>query len=272
MVKTLNPSSKISLAEYLKKKEELQQKQQNVPRKQYCFSCMRPIKNCLCADILSFSPKINVVILIHPMEAKKEKLGTGRLSHLFLKNSKLIQGINFTNDSEVNSLIEDSHNACYLLYPGEQSVNLSLSSESVAQSPLAADYKNQKNIYVFVIDGTWPCAKKMMKESKNLHSLKRISFNVEKKSMFAIKEQPGDFCLSTIESIHLMLELLEKNQLENPMPNRDQMLAVFQKMIDFQLECAADPSLPSYKRSKRPYKNSEERTRSKKWETRKIIF
>lgn len=268
----MNPSSKISLAEYLKKKAELQSQQQNVPRKQYCFSCMRPIKNCLCADILSFSPKINVVILIHPMEAKKEKLGTGRLSHLFLKNSKLIQGINFTNDSQVNNLIQDSQNACYLLYPGEQSVNLSLSSESVAQSPLANDYKNQKNIYVFVIDGTWPCAKKMMKESKNLHSLKRISFNVEKKSMFAIKEQPGDFCLSTIESIHLMLGLLEKNQLESPMPNRDQMIAVFQKMIDFQLECASDPNLPSYKRSKRPYKNSEERTRSKKWETRKIIF
>lgn len=268
----MNQSSKVNLTAYLQKKAELNKAEQSVPRKQYCFSCMRPTKNCLCRDINSFKPRINVVILIHPMEAKKEKLGTGRLSHLFLENSKLIQGINFTQNQEVNELIENENNACYLLYPGENAVNLSIESDEVKKSVLAKDYQSQKNIYVFVIDGTWPCAKKMMKESKNLHSLKRISFNVEKKSIFAIKEQPGDFCLSTIESIHLMLGLLEKNSLELPMIHRDLMLTVFQKMIDYQIQCAADPSLPSFKRSKRPYKNTEERTRSKKWETRKIIF
>lgn len=263
---------KITKEAYLKNKEKALEDFDKVPRKNYCFSCMRPKTICFCHKIQMIEPKIQVVILIHPMEAKKEKMGTGRLTHLSLKNSKLILGIDFTLDDEVNALIKNPLNSCYLLYPGENSIDLSLTKEELGKTSLMADYTENKNIIVFVIDGTWPCAKKMMKLSKNLHDLKRVSFQVDRPSEFRIKEQPGEFCLSTVESVHLMLQNLINKGFEKPLNHLDHMLLVFKEMVDFQINCASDPNLPSYKRSKRAYKTAEERVRSKKWETRKIIF
>lgn len=263
---------KITKEDYLKKKLQEDEEFKKLPRKNYCFNCVRPKSICFCHKLLPISPKISVVILIHPMEAKKEKMGTGRLTQLSLKNSKLIMGIDFTNDPEVNSLINNSQNSCYLLYPGENSIDLSQPQEFLAQTSLKEDYDLKKNVYVFVIDGTWPCAKKMMKLSKNLHGLKRISFKVDKPSAFRIKEQPGEFCLSTVESVHLMLKNLVDKGFEEPLENLDHMLKIFNEMVEFQVKCAEDPDLPSYKRSKKAYKTPEERVRSKKWENRKIIF
>lgn len=54
---------------------------------------------------------------MHPKEARKEKIGTGKISKLSLLNSQIIVGVNFTEDSRVNSIINDSQNYCLLLYP-----------------------------------------------------------------------------------------------------------------------------------------------------------
>lgn len=263
---------KITKADYLKNKSKAQEDFEKVPRKNYCFSCMRPMTICFCHKLQVFEPRVQVVILIHPMEAKKEKMGTGRLTHLSLKNSKLILGVDFTLNAEVNDLIHNPNNSCYLLYPGENSIDLSVSKEELEKTPLQRDYSEKKNIIVFVLDGTWPCAKKMMKVSTNLHGLKRVSFKVDRPSEFRIKEQPGEFCLSTVESVHLMLKNLIDKGFEKPIEQLDHLLVVFREMVEFQIKCASDPNLPSYKRSKRAYKLPEERVRSKKWETRKIIF
>lgn len=263
---------KITKDEYLKRKVKKEEDFNKIPRKDYCFSCMRPKTICFCHKILRVEPRVQIVILIHPMEAKKEKMGTGRLTHLTLKNSRLILGIDFTRDGEVNALINNPRNSCYLLYPGENSIDLSLPRNKLEKTTLKDDYSDDKEIVVFVIDGTWPCAKKMMKLSKNLHALNRISFKVDRPSDFRIKEQPGEFCLSTVESVHLMLRNLVEKGFENPMDNLDHMLIIFKEMVDYQIQCASDPKLPSYKRSKKAYKLPEERVRSKKWETRKIIF
>jgi len=62
---------------------------------------------------------------MHPMEAKKEKMGTGRISLAMLKNSAMIMGVDFTEDAEVNALINDPDNYCMTMYPGEKSINVS---------------------------------------------------------------------------------------------------------------------------------------------------
>ncbi len=263
---------KVDKISYLENKLKREQEFSEIQRKDYCYKCMKPKKVCLCKNVVSFHTNVKIVLLIHPMEAKKEKMGTGRLSHLYLQNSQMIMGVDFTKDAEVNAFIQDSSNACYLVYPGSEAIMLSGVSQNFNGSKLERDIASKKNIIAFLIDGTWPCAKKMMKLSTNLHHLPRLSFEVTKKSMFAIKEQPGDFCLSTIESIHLMLSLLEANGVEKLQGKHDKMLESFQEMIDFQIKCATDPSLPSYKNHKKGYKKPEDRVRSKKWEQRKIIF
>lgn len=95
---------------------------------------------------------------------------------------------------------------------------------------------------IFLIDSTWACSLKMMRESKNLHTLSHISFDSTKRSEFKIKEQPLEYCLSTIESTLTVLELLTKWQIETiDQEKLDAFLTPFHAMIDYQLACIQNP-------------------------------
>ena len=252
---------------YLKiKAERLREIEANKhPRESFCFQCHRLQKNCLCHLIKPFETKIKFVILMHPMEAKKEKMGTGRISLAMLANSHMIMGVDFTEDFEVNALIKDPQNYCMTMYPGEKSLNIS--DHDVA--PLNKLLAENKTIIIFLIDGTWPCAKKMMRLSKNIRALPRISFTATHTSIFEIKEQPADYCLSTLESIHFFIQECNRRGVEDTGSAHDQMILVFKAMIDFQMECALNPSISSYKRgSKLGYSKKEDRVKAKKWLTK----
>lgn len=208
---------------------------------------------------------------MHPMEAKKEKMGTGRISLAMLTNSQMIMGVDFTEDEEVNALINDPANYCMTMYPGQNSINVS--DHDV--TPLKNLFDQKKNIIVFLIDGTWPCAKKMMRLSKNIKALPRVSFTAKHTSIFEIKEQPADYCLSTLESIHFFIQECNRRGIEETQKAEDQMIEVFKAMIDFQMKCALDPSISSYKRgSKLGYSKKEDRVKAKKWlnKSRSVIL
>lgn len=237
-------------------------------KENFCYTCFRLSKICLCHLIKSFETNAHFVLLMHPMEAKKEKIGTGRISRASLKNSSMITGIDFTNNEEVNCLINDPNNYCVVLYPGAHSLNISIDDIT----PLKNLKNEDRHLVVFLIDGTWPCAKKMMKLSKNLQSLPRVSFTATHQSIFDIKEQPADYCLSTLESIHFFITECNRRGLENTNKSEDQMLNVFRAMIDFQIKCANDPELPNYRGGKRGFSTKAERVRAKKWASRNIVL
>lgn len=253
---------------YQKIKEERLRVSKNYAREDYCFDCVRLKKNCLCHLVKPFLTEIYFVLLLHPMEAKKEKMGTGKLSKLSLLNSHLITGVDFSKDEEVNSLINDPKNYCMVLYPGKNALNISENDPT----PLF----NKKNLglrlVVFLIDGTWPCAKKMMRQSLNLQALPRVSFTANHTSIFEIKEQPADFCLSTIESIHFFIQECNRIGLEKTNGCENHMIDVFKAMIDFQIKCSLDPELSSYTKGELGYSKREDRIRPKKWLTRNIVL
>lgn len=260
-------------ATYLKMKEERAQAVEATKhaRESFCYECHRLQKNCLCSFIKPFDTKFKFIILMHPMEAKKEKMGTGRISLAMLKNSGMIMGVDFTEDKEVNDLINDPNNYCMTMYPGEKSINVSEHDVT----PIQNLFDEKKNVIVFLIDGTWPCAKKMMRLSKNIRALPRVSFTATHTSIFEIKEQPADYCLSTLESIHFFIQECNRRGLEQTSPKEDQMISVFKEMINFQMECALNPSLSSYKRgSKLGYSKKEDRKKAKKWldKSRSVIL
>lgn len=252
-------------ATYLQKKIEQEKNIISYKRESFCFKCFRLQSNCLCHLIKPFDTRTRFILLMHPMEAKKEKMGTGRISIACLENSELITGIDFSDDETVNAIINDLNNHCMVLYPGYKSLNIS--SDDVT-SLLNLE---KKQLIVFLIDGTWPCAKKMMKLSGNINSLPRVSFTSHHESLFSIKEQPAEFCLSTLESIHFFLMESNRRGLENSNHAEDNMIDVFKAMIDFQIKCALNPSLSSYRQNNSGYSKKEERTKSKKWGTRRII-
>jgi len=256
---------KINKETYLLLREEkLKKIQASEQNRDLCLKCFRAKKNCFCAYIKKFDPQMKIVILMHPMELKRERVGTGRLCELSLQDSEIIMGVNFTDDKRVNALIHDEEYFSVVLYPGNEAMNISQGEFS------KFDLKGKK-LLIFVIDGTWPCAKKMMRESQNLHHLPRLSFDIHRQSEFAIKQQPGEFCLSTIEALHELLCVWERQGNANYGGAQEGLMDVFRELVKFQIKCSEDPNLQSY-RKKKSFSSVKERKISKKWEKRKIFF
>ncbi|SOU87342.1 conserved hypothetical protein [Tenacibaculum dicentrarchi] len=191
-----------------------------------------PSSSCICKYINRSQTKTRFIILMHPKEYKKERNGTGRMTNLQLENSEIIVGVDFTNNKRVNEILTEEKNSSYLLYPGEDTFNLSVRESSDIISFMG------DNPHIFILDGTWPCARKMLKLSKNLQKLKRVSFDNKIKSKFTIKQQPAPLCLSTIESVYTVLNLLNQSELEQC--DTKDFLVPFEKMIDHQIKCMVD--------------------------------
>jgi DTW domain-containing protein YfiP len=255
-------------ATYLKIKQQREKGTINYQSEEYCYKCDRLLRNCLCPLLFPFKTDIHFVLLMHPMEAKKEKMGTGIISKLSLLNSQILVGVDFSDDDFVNSIIADKDNYCSILYPGKNAINISQDDVS----PLLRKKEEGKRLIIFLLDGTWPCAKKMMRQSNNLRLLPRVSFSATHTSIFEIKEQPADFCLSTLESIHFFIKECNRLGIEKTDNQEDQMICVFKAMIDFQIKCSLDPELSSYTKGVLGYSKKEDRIRPKKWLTRNIVL
>jgi len=198
-----------------------------------CYKCYRPKSSCMCKYISSFDTNTKFIILMHPKEFKKVKNGTGHFTHLTLENSELFVGIDFSNHKRINEIISTCR--AYILYPSKDAINLS-------KEPLHEDIKNKKNIAIFLIDSTWSCASKIFTQSKNLQNLEHMSFDSTKLSQFKIKEQPASYCLSTIESTLTVLELLNKQGLENIEQKKIEIfLTPFNEMVKYQIKCLENP-------------------------------
>ncbi len=245
-------------ATYLKRKQKTKSEQVTFKKESACRRCFWIRENCLCHLFRPFDTETRFVILMHPMEAKKEKLGTGRVCHAILRNSEIIVGIDFTVNDRVKVLIRDPENLCMALYPGEKTLNISTDDVT----PLIETKKSGRRLVLFLLDGTWQCAKKMMTQSLNIRTLPRLSFSAAQESIFIIKEQPAVFCLSTLESIHFYLGEADRRGVENlPGHPQDNLMAVFRHMIDFMLRCAVDPARSNYRGSRTGYSKREDRKR-----------
>ncbi len=220
---------------------------------------MRSLSTCICKHIRPLQTKTRFVILMHPKEYKKERKGTGYMTNLQLENSEIIVGVDFTHNKRVNELLAKENSSSFLLYPGKDNFNLSVRKSAEIRAVLGT------NPHIFILDGTWPCARKILKLSKNLQSLRRVSFDNTIKSKFIIKQQPEPLCLSTIESVYTVLNLLKKGDLEH-CETKD-FLIPFEKMIAHQLEYLLNPNSKHYSSTankelipKNLYKKNKERT------------
>jgi DTW domain-containing protein YfiP len=223
---------------------------------------MRPSSACICKFISPLQTKTRFIILMHPKEYKKEKNGTGRMTQLQLENSEIIVGVDFTNNDRVNEILNKENSSSFLLYPGKDNFNLSTRDSSEMNAFMGAHPK------LFILDGTWPCARKMLKLSTNLQQLKRVSFDNEITSKFIIKQQPQALCLSTIESVYTVINLLKKSDVEDC--DTKDFLIPFEKMIDYQVEYILNPTSNNYRPSKE--KALIPKDRYKKKAQRTIIF
>lgn len=193
-----------------------------------CYHCYRPETSCMCAYITPILTKTQFIILMHPKEFRKTKNGTGHFTNLSLENCTIHIGIDFTKDKTINEIINHPKNSCYVLYPGVGSINLN--QDSIG--------KKEKNTVLFIIDSTWPCSRAILTASPNINALQKVSFTHTKASYYTFKEQPKDYCLSTMESTLCVLELLNQQKVENiETTHLNNFLLPFKKMVEYQISC-----------------------------------
>lgn len=214
-----------NLQEYKAHKQKL--KEQEFTPRENCSVCLLSKRTCFCHLIKSFDPKVIFAILIHKLEIER-KIATGNLSHLILKNSYLLPGLDYSHDKVVNELIDNPKNHCVVLYPGEDSINLSHNDPRTL-------CPEGKQLVVFVVDGTWATARRTMYSSTNLKDLPRISFD-PKPSNFRIRKQPRPEYCSTVEAIHQTIELLGTSMgYEVESRKHDNLIEVFDYMVETQI-------------------------------------
>lgn len=194
----------------------------------------------MCSHINPIDTKTRFIILMHQKEFRKTKNGTGHFTNLSLNNCELFVGVDFSKHKIINEIIENKDNSCYVLYPHKSSTILNETKLS-----------SSKNNVIFIIDSTWSCAKSLLYDSKNIDMLPKISFTHTKTSNFKIKTQPEKYCLSTIESVLCVLELLDEKDTED-LKNLDNFLKPFESMIEYQISCVSDESVYNI-RYKKPY-------------------
>ncbi len=200
--------------------------------RQFCLKCIQPEFSCYCRHIQSFDPRFQLVILIHPIEVRR-RVATGRMSHLVLQGSQLIAGQDYSENPQVNAWTKNPENQCLLLYPGKSSVDVS----QMTLQQRAQIFDPSKKLVLFVIDGTWATAKKMVRQSENLSQLPRIGFTPANPSRFRVRKQPKAHCLSTIEAIHETIELIGPLVgFSTVSREHDKLLRVFDKMVERQLQ------------------------------------
>ncbi len=167
------------------------------------------------------------MILMHAKEARRQKTGTARLAKLCLTNAELLIGTDFTHNDRVNSLIQDPSYSPFVLYPGSKAVNF----KTLGNEPLPQG----KTVLIFVIDGTWACAKRLLSKSRNVSALPRLSFSRSYSSQFVIKRQPRAHCVSTIEAIYYLCEEAEEAGYENLNAQNEILMVIFKQLVDTQI-------------------------------------
>ncbi|HVU17115.1 MAG TPA: tRNA-uridine aminocarboxypropyltransferase [Candidatus Didemnitutus sp.] len=218
-----------------------------------CYRCFWPQELCWCSTLHAMETSTRFVFLMHPKEFKQEKAATGRLTRLCLANSDLFMGMAFDDHEGVQTILRDPANLVMLAYPGAGAVNLS-TPDGLALPPLLG-----RRLVILLLDATWSGARKMLRLSRSLQRLPRVMFTPTAGSRYVIKQQPQDGCLSTLETVHELLLALEQRGLDR-YAQPEQLLGIFQRMQEFQLRCASDPTRTGYRR--RPYSAPAERERS----------
>ncbi|GIY96676.1 tRNA-uridine aminocarboxypropyltransferase 2 [Caerostris extrusa] len=197
-------------------------------KREQCYRCRRPLTVCWC-PFLPREPlqvKCSIVILQHPGEEKRCLRTAPMLEYSLPKeNFFLFRGRRFS--SGTNEKLKNIFMSPYtvLCYPGPEAVDI---------ETLLTVNDNCTGYNIIVLDGTWPQAKSLYANCKELKKIKQIQINSKVASEYVIRTQPTEKCLSTVETAAIALAILEGK------PNlKDVLLSPLKALCNFQLDHGA---------------------------------
>ncbi|OFZ82621.1 MAG: hypothetical protein A2583_07950 [Bdellovibrionales bacterium RIFOXYD1_FULL_53_11] len=203
--------------------------------RKFCWTCHRPAAACFCGQVLEFESSAGFALIVHPHEVRST-VGTAWIMRRSISNIKWFRskGIGLDEDPEFLSLLGAPDAVPLLLFPGPQAFNLSHGRTEEWQSLVPAG----RRPLFFVVDGTWTEARAMLRKSRLLSALPRVSFETPRLSEYGFKKQPHPGCLSSVEGVHLVIELLAQRGWGTlpALREHDRMIGIFRNMVRHQLQ------------------------------------
>ena len=197
-----------------------------------CFKCFKPKSVCLCKYSRELDTGVKFVFLMHPKEFKRQRTGTGYLSHNCLKDSEIIVGLDFTTNKRLQELLSDEKYFPVMMYPGNDACTVNELKPKLFDGTLNG--KN-KTLLIIILDATWFCSKKMIEHNPFLMELPKLSFIGSYTSIFTFKHEPSPECVSTIECCYYMIKELQSVGIVSQKIAPEPLMTVFKAMIKLQL-------------------------------------
>lgn len=206
----------------------------------FCWICHRPRVACFCELTLPFNSFADFALIVHPYEVRST-VGTAWILRRSISNMKWFRskGMDLDSDSDFLDLLNASETVPFLLFPGAKVINLNHASTEEWRGLVPSS----KRPLFFVVDGTWTQAHAMLRKSKCLRSLPRVSFETERLSEYGFKIQPHPSCLSSVEGVHRVIEVLASRGWGRlpDLREHDQMIKIFKNMVKFQMNQEKNP-------------------------------
>ncbi|MFL5812538.1 MAG: tRNA-uridine aminocarboxypropyltransferase [Bdellovibrionia bacterium] len=200
----------------------------------FCWSCHRPSQVCFCPMARPFEASADFALIVHPNEVKTT-VGTAWILRRSISNLTWIRsnGDRLDHDPVLKELLKSPTTAPILLFPDATALNLSSLPDEKWQSVVKPP---QRPLFI-VIDGSWSEARGILRKSALLQSLPKASFDPAQPSEYGFKKQPHPACLSCVEGVHRVIEILASRGWGSIPPGRehDQMIQIFRSMIEFQI-------------------------------------
>ncbi len=180
---------------------------------------------CYCARLPRLETATRIVILQHTRERDMAH-GTARMASLCLPGASLHVGVDWARHAPVMRALADPARPAILLYPGP-------GARDILREPPTGP------VTLVVVDGTWPQARRVVRDNPALAALPRYAFTSPEPSRYRIRREPDGAYCSTIEALMHVLGVLEGD------PARFRaLLPPFEAMIDAQLACEASGPAP----------------------------
>jgi len=177
-----------------------------------CSGCERPLKTCLCDDLVELSCNYQLIILQDPKEAK-HALSSAPLLARSIIGAKLIVGEQFDPETILGKNWKDES---VLVFPTDNSLTASKAS--------TLDFK-----HLILLDGTWRKVARLLHLNPWLAEIPSLAIEANNNSEYTIRKSPREDGLSTIEAAVQVLNGLHEKKDFTPI------LAAFHKMIQLQI-------------------------------------
>lgn len=152
----------------------------------HCTQCRLPVNACVCAKIQVCEMPFNIMICSHAKEWQK----MDNTAHWAFLSSPEIERIKWHRKTErINSTLALSEltelSGQYLLFPSDDAIDIQQPELNIER--------------LWVVDGTWQEAQKMLRQSPWLNHLPKVKITSHADSQFVLRRNQRG--LSTLEAI-----------------------------------------------------------------------